>query len=234
MTQDRLASIGALVSGVAHEINNPLTGVIGFSEMLLQRELPDDVKADLKVVTDESKRIGNIVRNLLTFARKQPQEKSAVDVNQVVQRVLDLRAYEQKVSNIQVVTDYAPDLAQVQANASQLQQVFLNLVINAEYFMLEAHGKGTLTVTTKNIGDFARISFADDGPGISSENMRYLFNPFFTTKPQDKGTGLGLSISQGIVAEHGGRIYTESQLGKGATFIVELPIAKQQQEEQDK
>ncbi len=224
MAQDRLASIGQLVSGVAHEINNPLTGVIGFSELLLKRDLPDDVKADLKVVNDEAMRTARIVKNLLTFARKQPEGKEPVDINKQIQRVLDLRDHEQKVNNINVDTHFASNLPQVMGNASQLQQVFFNIVINAEFFMLEAHQKGNLTITTERTGDSVRCSFADDGPGIPEENMRNLFTPFFTTKEVGKGTGLGLSICYGIITEHGGRIYAESKLGKGATFIVELPI----------
>jgi two-component system NtrC family sensor kinase len=226
MAQDRLASIGQLTSGVAHEINNPLTSVIGFSDLLLQKELSDDIKQDLKVINNEANRTANIVRNLLTFARKQPQEKQSVDINETIQRVLELRAYEQKVNNIQVTTHFAPGLPQAYGNTSQLQQVFFNLVINAEFFMLEAHGKGALTITTERVGDSVRASFADDGPGISKENMRHLFNPFFTTKEVGKGTGLGLSICHGIIGEHGGRIWAESELGKGATFIIELPIYK--------
>jgi signal transduction histidine kinase len=124
-----------------------------------------------------------------------------------------------------VITHFASDLPQVTGNSSQLQQVFFNIVINAEFFMLEAHQKGNLTITTERIGDFVQASFADDGPGISNENIKHLFIPFFTTKEVGKGTGLGLSICHGIITEHGGRIYAESEFGKGATFIVELPIA---------
>ncbi len=224
MVQDRLASIGQLVSGVAHEINNPLTGVIGFSDLLLQRDLPDDVKADLKIVNDEAKRTARIVKNLLTFARKQPEGKAAVDLNGDIQRVLTLRRHEQTVNNIQVNDHLAPDLPQIMGNASQLQQVFFNIIVNAEQAMLEAHSRGTLTINTERAGDIVKARFADDGPGISPENMRRLFTPFFTTKEVGKGTGLGLSICHGIVTEHGGRIYAESEPGKGATFIVELPI----------
>jgi len=231
MAQDRLASIGQLVSGVAHEINNPLTGVIGFSELLLKRDLPDDVKADLKIVNDEANRTSTIVKNLLTFARKQPEGKSPVDINEQIQRVLGLREHEQKVSNIQVDTHFASDLPQVMGNSSQLQQVFFNIVINAEFFMLEAHQKGNLTITTERTGDIVRCSFVDDGPGISEENMRNLFTPFHTTKEVGKDTGLGLSICYGIITEHGGRIYAESELGKGATFIIELPISTADKEE---
>jgi len=221
--QDRLASIGQLVSGIAHELNNPLTGVIGFSDLLLARKLPDDVKADLKIINDEAKRTAKIVKNLLTFARRQSDEKQAVSIHESIQAVMQLRTHEQSVNNIQVNTHFASGLLQIMGNGSQLQQVFFNIVINAEFFMLEAHGKGTLTITTERIGDFVRASFADDGPGISKENMEHLFSPFCTTKEVGKGTGLGLSICLGIITEHGGRIWAESELGKGATFIIELP-----------
>jgi PAS domain S-box-containing protein len=227
MTQDRLASLGELVSGVAHELNNPLTSVIGFSELLLRRDLPDDIKEDLEIINDKAKLIARIVQSLLTFARKQPQEKLPIDLNERIRRVLELRAYEQKTNNIQVITRFASDLPKIMGNSFQLYQVFLNIIINAEFFMIEAHNKGTLTITTERIGDFVRATFADDGPGISKENMTHLFTPFFTTKEVGKGTGLGLSICHGIITEHGGRIYAGSELGKGATLIVELPTNQQ-------
>jgi len=223
---DRLASIGELSSGIAHELNNPLTSVIGFSELLLDRDVPDDVKEDLEVINREAKRTAGVVRNLLTFARKHDTEKQSVDVSNIIQKVLELRAYEQKVSNIAVNTRFAPDLPEITADGFQLQQVFINIIINAEHFMKETHGRGTLTITTEQVGDVIRASFADDGPGIAEENLGHLFDPFFTTKEVGKGTGLGLSICHGIATEHGGRIYVESELGKGATFIVELPINK--------
>jgi len=221
---DRLASIGELISGIAHEMNNPLTGVIGFSDLLLDRDLPDDIKEDIEVINKEAKRTAEVVRGLLTFARKHPQEKQSVDINNIIQTVLELRAYEQRVHNIEVNTQFARNLPEITANGFQLQQVFINIIINAEHFMTEAHGRGTLTITTERIEDIIRASFADDGPGIAKENLGHLFDPFFTTKEVGKGTGLGLSISHGIVTEHGGRIYAESKLGKGATFIMELPI----------
>ena len=224
MTQDRLASLVELVSGVAHELNNPLSSVIGFSELLLRRDLPDDIKEDLRIINDKAQLIARIVHNLLTFAQKQPQEKLPIDLNERIRRVLELRAYEQKTNNIQVITRFASDLPQIMGNGFQLYQVFFNIIINAEFFMIEAHNKGTLTITTERIGDFVRATFADDGPGISKENMTHLFTPFFTTKEVGKGTGLGLSICHGIIIEHGGRIYAGSELGKGATLIAELPI----------
>ncbi|MBA7664702.1 Adaptive-response sensory-kinase SasA [subsurface metagenome] len=224
---DRLASIGELSSGIAHELNNPLTSVIGFSELLLDKDVPDDVKEDLEVINREAKRTAGVVRNLLTFARKHEAEKKPVDIHNIIQKVLELRAYEQKVSNIEVNTRFAPDLPEITADGFQLQQVFINIIINAEHFMIEAHRRGTLTITTERVGDIIRASFADDGPGIAKENLGHLFDPFFTTKEVGKGTGLGLSICYGIITEHGGRIYAESKLGKGATFVVELPISKQ-------
>jgi len=226
LTNDRLASIGELVSGVAHELNNPLTSIIGFSDLLVVRkDFPDDIKEDLKIINREAQRTANIVKNLLTFARKQPKEKQATDLNKAIQAVLELRAYEQKVSNLQVNTRFTPDLPEITANSSGLQQVFLNIIVNAEHAMLEAHGKGTITITTERDGDIIRASLADDGPGISKENLGHIFDPFFTTKEAGKGTGLGLSICYGTITEHGGKIYAESELGKGTTFIIELPVS---------
>ncbi len=221
---DRLASIGELASGIAHELNNPLTSIIGFSDLLLEKDVPDEVKEDLRVINREAQRTAGVVRNLLTFARKHEPKKQPVDVNGAIKTVLALRAYEQKVNNIQVNTRLAPDLPEVMADGFQLQQVFLNIVINAEHFMTEAHGRGNLTITTERVGDIIRASFTDDGPGIAEENLGHLFDPFFTTREVGKGTGLGLSICHGVITGHGGRIYAESELGKGATFIVELPI----------
>ena len=224
IAQDRLVSIGQLVAGVAHEINNPLTSVVGFSELLLQRDLPDDVKGDLKIVNAEAQRAATIVKGLLTFSRKQSEGKESIDINTPVQTVMKLNAHRFAVNNIQVNTHLAEGLPQIIGNGSQLQQVFFNISMNAEQIMLEAHGKGIITITTEQVSNIVKISFTDDGPGISPENMKKLFTPFFTTKEVGKGTGLGLSICHGIVTEHGGKIYAESELGKGATFIVELPV----------
>jgi signal transduction histidine kinase len=221
---ERLATIGELVSGIAHELNNPLTGVIGFSELLMDREVPDDVKQDLTLISSEAQRAARIVKNLLTFARKHAPVKQPGQINNIVEDVLRLRAYEQKVNNIEVVRNYDQDLPEIMTDYFQIQQVFLNIIINAEYFMIESHHRGTLTVTTERYDGVVRTSFADDGPGIAPENLTRLFNPFFTTKDVGKGTGLGLSICHGIVTEHGGRIYARSEAGRGATFIVELPL----------
>jgi len=226
MLTDRLASIGELASGIAHELNNPLTSIIGFSQLLMEKkDTADDVKEDLGLVHSEAQRAAGIVKNLLTFARKHAPVKQLSQINGIIEDVLRLRAYEQKVSNIEVIKQFDPKLPQIMIDHFQIRQVFLNLIINAEYFMAEAHNRGTLTITTKRSDNIAMISIADDGPGISKENLSRIFSPFYTTKEVGKGTGLGLSICHGIVAEHSGNIYVRSQLGKGATFVVELPIS---------
>ena len=221
---DRLASVGELASGIAHELNNPLTSVIGFAQLVLDKDVADDVREDIAVIYREAQRTAEVVKNLLTFAGKHTPVKQMVNINSIIDKVLALRAYEQKVNNIEVVTHFDPDLPEIMADYFQLQQVFLNIIINAEHFMIEAHHGGTLTITTERAGDIIMASFADDGPGIGKENLGHVFDPFFTTKEIGKGTGLGLSICHGIITEHGGRIYAESELGKGATFVMELPI----------
>ena len=224
---DRLASIGELAAGIAHEMNNPLTSVIGFSDLLMKKDIPTEIKDDLELIHREANRTARVVKNLLTFARRHPAEKYPVDINKAIQAVLELRAYEQKVQNIKVRTQFALTLPEIVADGFQLQQVFLNIVINAEHFMNEAHGGGALTITTEQVDKMVRASFTDDGSGIAPEDIGHIFNPFYTTKEIGKGTGLGLSVCHGIIAEHGGRIYAQSKLGNGTTLTVELPIGNQ-------
>jgi PAS domain S-box-containing protein len=223
----RLASVGEMASGIAHEINNPLTGVIGYAQLLLQGDLPDNVRKDLETINDGAQRVANVVQRLLAFARQTKPQRKYVDINDIVETTLDLRAYHLQTSNIEVVKQLAPDLPATVADAGQLQQVFLNLIVNAETEMSLARGHGKLTVKTQRIGDIIRISFKDDGRGIASEKLEKIFEPFFTTRQVGQGTGLGLSVCYGIVSEHNGKIYAESKPGRGATFIVELPIVTQ-------
>ncbi|ADJ25469.1 PAS/PAC sensor signal transduction histidine kinase [Dehalogenimonas lykanthroporepellens BL-DC-9] len=226
MVTNRLASVGELAAGIAHEINNPLTGILGFSELLMENNLPENLRADVETIHSEANRAAGIIKNLLVFARQHHQVREELDVNEVVERVLTLRAYEANLNNIQVVRHLAPDIPMIIGDHFQLQQVFLNLVINAEYFMLKAHNKGTLTVATSYDRETERVRlvFTDDGPGVAPDIQARLFDPFFTTKDVGQGTGLGLSISHGVIKQHGGTIRVESQPGQGASFIIELPL----------
>jgi PAS domain S-box-containing protein len=229
MMTDRLASIGELASGAAHELNNPLTSIIGFSQLLMEREVPDDIREDLKLINNEAQRAAVVTNNLLAFARKHTPTKQLNQINNIIEDVLELRAHEHKVNHIDVDRHFAPNLPEILVDYFQMQQVFMNIIINAEYFITKAHNEGTLTITSQKENSIVRISIADDGPGIPPENLGRIFDPFFTTKEAGKGTGLGLSICHGIVTEHGGQIYARSQLGKGATIFVELPIKNRAQ-----
>jgi CheY-like chemotaxis protein len=194
----------------------------------MQEDVPEHIKNDLEIIRDGAKRVADIVKGLLTFARQTRPERKLVDINQVLGVSVRLRAYELETGNIKVTAKLAPDLPLTIADPGQLQQVFLNLLINAEMEMELAHGKGKLVIRTEQLDNTIRISFKDDGPGIAEENLEKIFDPFFSTREIGKGTGLGLSICHGIVTEHGGRIWAESKLGKGATFIVELPVVTEE------
>ncbi len=224
MLTERLVSVGELASGVAHELNNPLTSIIGFSQLLAEREMEDEVKEDLSLICSEAQRCANIVRNLLTFARKHAPQKTLCNINNIIEDVLKLRNHEQKLKNIEVVRNLNASLPEIKVDYFQLQQVFLNIIINAEYFMSQAHNQGILTITTEKRAGKVRISFTDDGPGIEENVLASIFDPFVTTKEVGKGTGLGLSICHGIITEHNGRIDAVSRKGQGATLIIELPV----------
>ena len=192
----------------------------------MEKETPDDIREDLKIINNEAQRAVKVTRDLLTFARKHAPVKQHNQINNIIEDVLEVRAYLQKTNGIEVERQLDPDLPEIMVDYFQIQQVLLNIIINAEYFMTQAHNKGTLTITTKKQNSSVVISIADDGPGILPENLGRIFDPFFTTKEAGNGTGLGLSICHGIVNEHGGQIYVRSQLGKGATIFIELPIKK--------
>ena len=220
----RLASVGELAAGVAHEINNPLTGILGFSQRLLRKSTDKEVSQDLARIHNEALRAAKVVQNLLTFARRPELKKQYCDINDILQKALELRAYELKTGNIEVVTDLVRSLPKIMVDFHQIQQVFLNIIMNAEQAMTEVYRGGKLSIRTQQMKGRVTISFTDDGPGIPAGNLSKIFDPFFTTREKTSGTGLGLSICHGIVANHGGKIYAKSEVRKGATFFVELPI----------
>ena len=223
---EKLAALGQTISGVAHELNNPLATILSWAERLAQTPADDKTSRGLDVILKEAERAARIVRNLLTFARKRQSTRMMVDVNDVVRDTLALRAYEQRVHNIVVTQSLAQELPPVFADGHQVKQILLNLILNAEQAMLGANGRGTLTLRTWHDVDAESVVFEvnDDGPGISEDTQSKVFDPFFTTKDVGKGTGLGLSVAYALVQEHGGRIWVSSRPGTGASFFVELPI----------
>jgi two-component system NtrC family sensor kinase len=220
----RLASIGELAAGVAHEINNPLTSVQGYSEMVLSKNLPEEVSADIQTIYDEAQRAAKIVQNLLFFARKRNTEKQYLDLNSVLSRALEMKSYDFRVSNVDVVTDLAPGNHKTMVDEHQLVQVFLNILTNAEQAIHQEGAEGQIWVTTTGSDDYINITIKDDGPGMLPEDLGKIFEPFFTTKEVGQGTGLGLSISYGIIKQHDGDIWAESVEGEGTAFHITLPV----------
>ena len=224
----RLAAVGELAAGVAHELNNPLAAIQGFAQLLTADDSLDDTsKKGVQTIYREAQRAARITGNLLSFARRYDTEKSYISINEALVKTLELRAHQLKVNNIELVTELQPNLPKTMADFQQMQQVSINIINNAEQAMVEAHGKGRLIVRTKTEDRMIKITFVDDGPGISEENLKRIFDPFFTTKEVGKGTGLGLSICYGLVQAHGGRIYARSKLEQGATFVVEIPVVSE-------
>ena len=223
---EKLAALGQTISGVAHELNNPLATILTWAERLSQRPVDEQTRRGLDTILGESERAAKIVRNLLTFARKRHTTRAMVDLNQVVRETLALRRYEQRLSNISILEAFAAGLPGVFADAHQIQQVLLNLIINAEQAMLGANGRGTLIIRTWHDmhKDAVVLEVHDDGPGVPEEVQPRVFDPFFTTKEVGKGTGLGLTVAYAIVQEHGGRIALKSGGSGGASFSVELPV----------
>jgi two-component system NtrC family sensor kinase len=222
---EKMAALGQLVSGIAHELNNPLTSIMGYAQLLLGRGAPEAHSGEAKMIFDEAERARRIVKNLLFFARKAEPERTRVDVNEIVERTVTLRGYELKIENIAVATDLAPDLPATLADPFQLQQVVLNLLVNAEQAILEGRGHGRIEIRTRKMSESRlAIEVSDDGPGIPAEIATRIFDPFFTTKAPGVGTGLGLSIVYGIVEQHGGEVAFENLRSGGVKFTAEFPI----------
>jgi PAS domain S-box-containing protein len=224
---EKMAAVGQLVSGVAHEVNNPLTAILGFTDLLLENpEMPEGARRDLRVILQEAQRTKQIVQNLLSFARQMPPQRQPIQLNSILQRTVHLRSYDFISHGIQVIERLEEVLPQIVGDLHQLQQVFLNILNNAYDAVRETAHHGRIEIISALAGNFVEVSFRDNGPGISDTER--IFDPFFTTKDIGKGTGLGLSICYGIVREHGGEITCHNNLdSEGATFIVRLPVASE-------
>ena len=220
---EKMAAVGQLVSGVAHEVNNPLTAILGFADLLMENpEVPESARKDLRVILEQAQRTKQIVQNLLSFARQMPPQRRPVQLNTVISRTVQLRAYDLQSRGAEVVEQLDPELPEAIGDAHQLQQVFLNILNNAYDAVRDTGRPARIEIRTKNLGSFVEVLFRDNGYGISFPER--IFDPFFTTKEIGKGTGLGLSICYGIVREHGGEILCHNNTdGQGATFIVRLP-----------
>ena len=195
-------------------------------------EIPVDMEEAVQVINEGANRIAGIVDKLLTFARRQRPEREYANINSILSAVIEMRTYELRINNIEILTGLDEDLPNTMVNVGQMQQVFLNIIINAEQAIKVNQHSGEILISTTNVDGIIRISITDNGPGISPENLDKVFDPFFTTKAMDGGTGLGLSISYGIIKEHGGDIYANSILGKGATFTIDLPISAAPEEQE--
>ena len=233
---EKLASLGVLLAGVAHELNNPLTSIILYTQFALERTLPNDLRRDLQQVLKLARRAADVIRSMLDFAAEGPAEKMPMHIETAIQEVLGLIQHEINTRGIEVHLDVQPDLPQIIAAPVQIQQVLLNLLMNAIFAIEEREAKtengapGRIEIrareiTLKDGEQRVQVAVHDNGTGIPPEHLPYIFDPFFTTREPQKGTGLGLSICHSIVTRHGGRLWVESTFGEGATFYMELPAA---------
>jgi two-component system NtrC family sensor kinase len=221
---EKMAAVGQMVSGVAHEVNNPLTAILGFADLLQDNsDLPDSAREELQVIMQEAQRTKEIIQNLLSFARQNPVRRSKVQINQILRRTITLRAYDFTNRGIALLERFDETLPEVEGDAHQLQQVFLNILNNAYDAVCESAGEGQVMVETTHKRGSVEVQFRDNGPGI--KHIERIFDPFFTTKEVGKGTGLGLSICYGIMREHGGEISClNNSDGPGATFLLRIPV----------
>lgn len=230
----KLAAIGELISGVTHEVNNPLAVVIGYSEMLLSESgMSQEATDAVKSIHGEAERAKKVIQNLLSFARKHSPQKEVIQVNDILEKTLGLTDYEMRKNGVKIIRDFDPDLPETVGDPNQLQQVFLNIVINAQHAMMEMPEDRRITVRTRvkdkpgvssaGTPSVIEIAFEDNGPGIPDKILKKIFDPFYTTKPKGKGTGLGLSVSFGIIRDHGGTIQVKPNEERGVTFFIEIP-----------
>src|SRR5437763_2691082 len=224
---EKMATIGRLVSGVAHEVNNPLAAILGFTDLLLENpEVPGSAREDLQIILRETQRTKDIVQDLLSFARQRPVQRELVHVNAVLRQTIKLRSYDFASHGVEVTEEFDEKLASALGDTQQLQQVFLNILNNAYDAVQEAGQRGRITIRTRQRGESIEIAISDNGTGISDPER--IFDPFYTTKQAGKGTGLGLSICYGIVRAHGGEVLCwNNSDGAGSTFVVRIPVANE-------
>jgi two-component system NtrC family sensor kinase len=222
---EKMATIGRLVSGVAHEVNNPLAAILGFTDLLLENpEMPTAAREDLQIILQETQRTKEIVQDLLSFARQRPTQKEPVNVNAVLRQTIKLRSYDFSSHGVEVSEEFEANLSPTLGDAQQLQQVFLNILNNAYDAIQESGNHGRIRIRTRRAEDDVEVAFMDNGTGVVDPER--IFDPFFTTKQAGKGTGLGLSICYGIVRAHGGEILCWNNEGEsGSTFVVRVPAA---------
>ena len=225
MLSGRLAAVGQLAAGVAHELNNPLAAVQGHAQLLAStKDLNEGIRGDVETIYTQALRASSITANLLSFAREHDVERGLISINEVIEKSLELNDHRMKTNRVEVRTELDPDIPLTMADFYEFQQVFVNIIVNAEQAMMETDGQRTLVVRTQRLNDTIQASFADTGHGISTEDLGNIFDPFFTTRRVGEGTGLGLSICFGIVEQHGGAIRADSNVGEGTTFLVEIPV----------
>jgi PAS domain S-box-containing protein len=230
---ERLSAVGQLVAGVAHEINNPLQAVMGFSELLINAETRADVRADLEQIRADASRAAKIVHGLLLFARRETLERSVADLNEVARSTLALRSFDYRTRGVTVLQEYSVDVPLVVANREQVQQIIVNLLLNAEHAVRSSAAAGTISIRTGQYDGAAFLEIADDGPGVPAGAAGRVFEPFFTTKPVGEGTGLGLSVSLGIAEAHGGSLVLVPS-NRGARFRLTLPAASLTHADEDR
>ena len=228
---EKLSSIGTFVSGVAHELNNPLTVVMGFAQSLQgNKDLPEDIQENLEVIGDASKRTADIVRNLLKFSRKYKAGKENIFIKEVIESTIALQEYHMKADNIEVIKDYTDKFSSVLADTGQLQQVFMNIIVNAIHAIKQTKGEKIFSIKTQVEKGDVIITFENTGHPIPEDKIRKVFDPFFTTKAVGEGTGLGLFVSYGIIRDNGGKIWVENIGDSGVRFTITLPVTVKKDE----
>ena len=232
---EKLSSLGQLAASIAHEVNNPLAGILAYTQLLVRKIATDDIQKDvalnyLSKIERETTHSSKLIRNLLDFARQSPLTLNEVDLNDTVNQAFDLVAHSAGSHNIKVIKKLSPSLPKIMADFNQLQQVFTNIILNAIQAMPQG---GRLTVQTSASDNQVKVEVKDTGYGISPENMSKLFTPFYTTKEEVKGVGLGLAVAYGIIKRHHGTIEVQSKEGKGTTFTIRLPLSSGEEKEQD-